>query len=279
MSKPSVLSSESFYYTVSLLLVGLLLIFGYTKNAGIMYAVLGLSVCFIHRPDILFPVMFISSLSTSIFSLGEGISIGRYMSLIFIVSCVVRLIAEKHHTNGKQMAIAVVLIVFSFFSTIMGPDGGLEIFVSMTMCILVFLLFQEIRGIKLEPLINTLCFSAFLSVIMLWMLSQRYGGLFMTGRFNLDEAANSNRIAMMAEQVGTLCIAYVMFGKQTFLHVLYAGATVGAIMIVLLTGSRSALIALLVSIGLSLFLRIRLSNKNTEKPRIYHNSSDIVLIS
>lgn len=232
----------------ALSLVGVLLVFAYVKSAALLYLLIGLCVLFINRPDVLFPVMFIAALNSSVFAIESGTSASRYISLLFIVSCSIKLLLEKGKWNNKNIILAVILVVFSFLSTIMGPAGKIDIFVIMLINMLVYFLFQEVQKVDLDKLINVLCFSAFLSVILLLFLARKDGAFLLSDRFNLEEEANSNNLAMMMEQAGALCFGYVMFGKRNWLRILYTLGTVGAIVLILLTGSRSALIALLSAI-------------------------------
>jgi len=83
----------------------------------------------------------------------------------------------------------------------------------------------------------------------------------MADRFNLDGSANADNLAMMIEQTGALCIGYALFGKNTIMRIISGVCVFGAVALVLLTGSRTALIALLVAILLCFLVKIKSKDK------------------
>lgn len=262
MQETDKLILSSFNNVVSLVLVGLLLIFGYTKSPTFMYATIAGSIIFILKPKVIFPAMFIASLSTAVFSIEEGTSIGRYLSLIFIISCVIRLFYEKYRFSSNNVFLFFVLITYCFISTINGRDGRIDPFVSMAINLLVFFAFQKIKDIDFNSTMLVLCYSALGGIILMTLLALKDSSMIMMSRFNMDEEVNANRIGIMMEQLGAICVGYIFFGKKTYLKVLFASGAVMSAWIILMTGSRTALIALLSAILICVLITISLSKGN-----------------
>ena len=250
------------YSLVSLVLAGLLFIFGYTKDPIYMYATLVGAILFVFKPIVLFPVMFFSSLSTAIFSVEEGTSIGRYLSLIFIISCVIRLIYEKYKINYRNLSLFIALIIYCFFSTVSGKDGRIDPFVSMLINLAVFFLFKKIHDIDINNIIRILCFAALGGIIMMALMALKDSSVIMMSRFNMNEEVNANRIGIMMEQLGSLCLGYIFFDNKTYIKLLFSLGAVASVWIILMTGSRTALIALLSAIMICVLITVSTSNKN-----------------
>lgn len=227
----------------SLLLVSVLLLAAVFKNNALYYAVIIGVVCFIKKTDILFPVYFFSSLSTNFFDMGGGMSIGRFLSLLFIISCLFNLIREKKLIY-KDFQYVFLLIVFTFLSGILGYGNDIIIFINMLINLLVFYLFSKIKNVDLDWLLIVLAFSSLLMVGVLLHFFLTNGALLLDERFNMEGDVNANRIAMMSEQCGSILLGYVFLGKHRLLKALFIVPSFLAIFIIIVTGSRSALIGL-----------------------------------
>jgi len=247
------------YGLASLLIVVTLCLFAYTKSMALMWATLAFTMIFIARPDVLFPVMYIASLSGNVFSIESGVSISRYLSLIFVVSCFICLLKQKHHFNSNKVFIYTLIIIVTFLSITLGYDGSITFFVVMLLNLLVLFLFQEVENVDLDKLFNILCVSSLLSVALLWYFASRDNLFLMSDRFNLEGDANSNNLAMMIEQIGTMCFAYIMFGKHPILRIVSILGVLGAIALIVLTGSRSALLAMMAAMALCVIVSVRKS--------------------
>ena len=153
------------YGLASLLIVVTLCLFAYTKSMALMWATLAFTMIFIARPDVLFPVMYIASLSGNVFSIESGVSISRYLSLIFVVSCFICLLKQKHHFNSNKVFIYTLIIIVTFLSITLGYDGSITFFVVMLLNLLVLFLFQEVENVDLDKLFNILCVSSISCII------------------------------------------------------------------------------------------------------------------
>lgn len=147
-------------------------------------------------------------------------------------------------------------------SIILGYHGGVSFFIIMLTNLLVFFLFQKVEDFDLNNIVDVLCVSSLMAIALLWMYASRDGLFFMSDRFDLDGEANSNNLGMMIEQVGALCAAYAFWGKNSLLRLLSIIGVFASLSLVLMTGSRSALIALLSAALLCLFLITRESTNH-----------------
>lgn len=164
---------------------------------------------------------------------------------------------------------AIVIIIFTFLSIVLGYNGGVIFFIVMLTNLLVFFLFQKVEDLDLKNIIDVLCVSSLMAIVLLWIYASRDGLFFMSQRFDLDGNANSNNLAMMMEQVGALCVAYAFLGRYSLLRLISLIGVLASVLLILMTGSRSALIALLSSVLLCLFLMNRGSKKHNNVGLIF----------
>ncbi len=246
-------SKFSQYYAIAL--VGLLLIMVYTHNVSLFYAVLGGCALVIHKPQVIFPVYFVASFSTSYFAIGEGLSAGRYLSVILIVSLIVNLLIKgKNPLENKHLATVALLIIYTFFSAAFGYDGSLNIFFLMLQNLVVIFLLQQQTEFNIKKLFQillvssvlTTCFIFYDAVInssMLTFQSRFYGN---------EDDINANRLAMIIVQCAAIQIVSFFQNKNiiiktTSLIVFFIG-----VLIIIATGSRTALISVFATALLSM---------------------------
>ena len=236
----------------------LLLAMIYTANYTLLYAVIGLSLLFLNKPEVLFPTYYAASLSSSFSVIGDGVSAARYLSLIMILSSL--LCVNKGVLKSKDLVVFVIVVVFTFLSTVLGYDGKITFFFVMLQNLLVFFLFSLCVKVDYEKLIYGLVFVSFLVVLLLFLQARNAGAFMFMERYNDDDSINANNLAMMIAQCSAFSIAYALFGKKNLIRILCVGISIATVLLVLATGSRTSLIAISMALIIGIFFRYGQSN-------------------
>lgn len=251
---------------ITLLMPALLSAMTVTHNFVFLYAILGLCVCRIHKPVVIFPVYFIASLSTAYFVISEGVSAGRFLSLIMIISLVIDIVRKggNHQVDG-YFPLWILFVVYCFISAVLSVTGSLVPFALLIQGLLVLLLLPKIKEMDVEYFCSLLYFACLIAFIGVWvqfvsigfdqLLYERYKGI--------EGETNSNRIAMMVMQMGLVIISpFIANEKNKVIRWVSVVGFILAIVIIILTGSRASLLASLMAFFILFF---ELSRQNFKK--------------
>lgn len=217
-------------------------------------AALVISLFFIRKPEVIFPLYFISSLSTSYFAVQEGLGAGRYISMVFLLSLIIVSFQKGSivSRDAKLIPGTIFLIVLTILSTAIGVSRDMTIGVQMVLNIAIFFLFQQIKGIDYQRLLLTLTISvAILTVLVFYQALVNDAFLFEERYRSGEDEVNSNRMAMMMEQCASVLLAASFVVKKPFVRVVLLVLTISSVFVLLATGSRSGLISIL---GVALFV-------------------------
>ena len=239
--------------TLAIALPVLLLVMVYYDSRLMLWLILGISILCLNHVETIIPVYFISSLSNAYFSVGDGSSSSRYIYIVLLLSLLLNCIRHKSTRFDKNSKQVLLLIVIAFFSCLVSYTGELLPFFQMFQTLLIILFLPMCRGIDVNKLFIIICISCVLVIITVSLQALTSNILQMTGRYNMDGEVNANRIGMMIAQCCAFIIATIVSTKsKMFSTILILPFLVGLILIIL-TGSRSAMIAA-VSASLICFL-------------------------
>lgn len=221
------------------------------------YVILALSVVLISKPLVIFPGYYIASLSPTYFGTGEGTSISRYLSVILIASFIFHIINrnKKHLKSGSY---TVLLIVYSLFSCLFSFTGSLEPFFLMIQNLLVFLLLQQQEEVNTKTLYTSLFVSSLIVLGGLWYQMIWSGAALYEERYSVEDV-NTNRLAMMCEQIAALSLFPFFVSKNFSLKFFSLIVFIAGVMMTFLSGSRSAMIGVMGSVTVLLLI---LSKRN-----------------
>lgn len=245
---------------MALVIVILLIMMARTHQSVYFYTAMGCCLLCISKPLVLIPGYMMSSLSTSYFAVSEGMGAGRYMTILLIISYFISSIRKGENVlQDKYFGIIFVLIVSCFFSALIGPAQDYNTPIQMTMNLIVFLFIQKMEDVKINRLIShiviafsLLAVSIFAEAMMnsVFLFEQRYQGV----GADDDAGVNSNRMAIMLEQCGAMCIACFMYYKNYIVKGFLLACVFACVFVIIATGSRTGLIALLVAIAFSIIV-------------------------
>lgn len=236
-------------YALSLLMPAILMVMTITHSAVYLYIVLGLALLRITKPLVILPVYFVASLSTEWFGLGTGISSGRYLSIILIVSLIIELFASnKKRTSHNNIILIILFIVYCLFSCLFSVTGNMGTFFVILQGLLILLLFSIRRNDDVSQLTNVFFYTATIVLLGVYVTIFTIGiTQFMFTRMGaIDEIeTNSNRIAMMMAQIGAI-FGYTFFRERFKVKgILSLVLYFATVFVIFITGSRTGVIAVL----------------------------------
>lgn len=239
-------------YALSLLMPAILMVMSITHSAIYLYIVLGLALLRITKPIVILPVYFVASLSTEWFGLGTGVSSGRLLSVMLIVSLFIDVLVNKKRRKADNSTLLIIVFsLYCLFSSIFSVTGKMGAFFLILQGLLVLLLFTIRKNDDVSQLANVFFYTAIIVLIGVFVTIATIGlAQFMYARMGAMEEieTNSNRIAMMMAQIGAI-FGFTFFRegfsvKGTLSIVLY----LATLFVIFLTGSRTGLIAVLFSL-------------------------------
>lgn len=243
---------NKYQYLYSLILVLLLFITTYLGNKNIFYLFIGINILFISKPLILSPSYFISSLSGTFFSMEEGSSISRYLSLILIVSLVYNQVKSKSFLNNKtvHVGLIIILLFYNFLSSTFSLTGSFNSFFLMAQNLLILLLFSNLYNKDSYDIYLSLHHAAIIIICCLIFQFQanEINFLLVESRISINEDVNENRLAMMLAQLAVISIYPIFTDSKLENKLISISFYFISLFLIILTGSRSALLASTLSV-------------------------------
>jgi O-antigen ligase len=126
----------------------------------------------------------------------------------------------------------------------------------------IVIIFSSFRNVDLEVMTKLLAFSAFLTIIVLTFTLKENLISIQLQRLSANEEVNANRFAMMLSQLCAILFAFIIFKKNRLIQLLLVATVLVAVYMIILSGSRSALVGILLAISLtSFYLLIKQTKK------------------
>lgn len=261
-----ILFQRKFDTAIALMMPTLLMIMTLTHSMVFLYTIFVFCLLQITKPLVIFPVYFVASLSTAYFAVETGVSAGRFLSLIMIISLFINLtIKGVNKQGGGYHLVWILFVIYCFLSAGLSVTGSLVPFVLLIQGLLVLLLLPKIKGINVEYFCSLLFFTCFITLIGVWLqfLSVGFEQLLYERYKGAEGEINSNRIAMMVMQIGLVLVSpFVVNEQNKIVRWVSVIGFIMAIVIIVLTGSRASLLATLGAFGL---VFIKLSYQNVRK--------------
>lgn len=220
------------------------------------------------HPEFLIGPMLFTTVFDDYILIAEGQSLGRYIALLFIVSVLAKLMFS--HTNIKLdfwFIISIVLILSSTTLSLFGLMGHTSLPISFIFNILLFLAFINCPTKKSNKLLTVQiwCYSIVSTIYATWFLLQNGLSVFEEGRIGqFEESVNANDLAVGLALLAAVVVSHFLANnfKNKTLHLVFF---VGSVIITVLTGSRTSLIAILVSTIFVFLYWMKINSKITFK--------------
>jgi len=258
-----------FYPSLSVILIIYLLIINNMQNSFLSFLAIVISIMFINKPLYILPPLFIVSMMGEYFVAFQGIGMSRIMTLAFIFGSFLNFAMKDIKFKIRHFGILVFLCGFNFISSATSITGILTPAITMNLNVLM-LFFMYYTVVKdLDLFIKTVRNS--LIVLSLYIAYMSITGQAATvvdknvTRLILDESVNANRLGIALAQIFAFLFGFIIINKSksfNFFILIILFATAANL---LLTGSRSSAISIIVSITIistiNLFKNGRISKR------------------
>ena len=219
----------------------------------LFYAILPIGLV---KPEYLFPPYFIASLSSNYFVAAQGVGMTRLMALIIIIGVLIRIVKNRKSLRKKWIINCLLIAATTIISFLLAYDNDATPLFVLGLNILIMIavtnlslneteVFQVFRAILISVLITTVYYGVEYS-------SNPY--FLQNARLTIAEGINENRFAMMMAQLSAYSMAYLYFTKKTIIKAICLSAGIANSYFVLLSGSRSALIGIILGFGLAILI-------------------------
>lgn len=232
-------------YIASALICVCLMMMAITERSVFLYAVIGISLLFIFRPEVVFTAYFIASLSGGYFSVGS-LGASRVLSILVIVSLLFQW-RKFSKISSTLFFLEIFILLYSLFSCWFSVTGEMSGFLIMLQCLLVTFLLRQSVKLDAELLIHLIIISSAIAIVLLGIHMLQDTSLLFEERYTGVEDTNTNKFAMMCAQLGAVMIGSFVFLKYKPFQIASLVVYAISILIIVLSGSRSALIGLLVA--------------------------------
>lgn len=232
----------------SLLLTLLLCLLGGGNTAVTFIALLGY-IPLLLRPECLIgPVLFTSVFDDYIL-ITAGQSLGRYVAIFFIVGVLMKLMFAKRKIKiDFWFIIAVVIAITSIILSFFGIKGYTSFPITLVFNLIFFFCMLNCPISSKKVLVDQIWWFTILTLAYsAWFLLQNGLSAFEEGRVNIfEDSVNANQMAIGLAMLAASLVAHFLISnfKQKALHIALILATV---FLTFLTGSRTSLLAILIS--------------------------------
>lgn len=251
-----------FTVTFSFLLVTSTLLGNFYLSAVIsLILLLGIII-----PEYILPIYFLSSLS-GFFISAPGLGMGRYLGIVLILSIIIRKLISREQIQLSYIIFLSLILLSSTFSTFFKEAQYTTGFYTMMFNIITILVFsnlflkkfnttQILQSVAYSFIVTTLLFSfkIFISLNKFIVGSQRITVL---------ESVNPNELAMVCAQIGIFLFAYSLVVKKNKRFMLFFSLV--NLTLVILTGSRTSLLALTLGMFVSYIIYLKVSKVDVIK--------------
>lgn len=229
-------------YLASTVICVCLLLMAITGKSLFLYAAIGISILLLHKPEIVFAAYFVSSLSVGYFSAGT-LGAARFLSVVLIVSLIIQW-RKFDKISPLLLFLEVLIILYSLFSCLFSVTGEVYSFMIMMQSLLVAFLLQRSVTIDSESLIHIVILNSLVVILVLFIHMLQDTAIVLGDRYSGTEGVNANKFAMMCTQLGAVMLCAFGFLRNKILKIVCVVAFGLSIAMIVLSGSRSALIGL-----------------------------------
>lgn len=229
-------------YSVALL--ALLVLMAYRSDVAFLYIILMLTMPVIHKPHVIFPLYYVSTLSssTSLFAVADGVTASRIFSIVLMLSMLIYLFnSKKSPFSAKNTLYVFSLILYLLFSCLISVSGSFDPFFGMLQNLLVLYFLQQLKGVNLSQLGISLVLGCVILTLFVVYSAYKGDAFSFEKRFTDEGEMNANRIAMLLCQTTSILLAASIVIKNFWVRIMLWAVSIASILVIIATGSRTAL--------------------------------------
>lgn len=254
---------KSFEMLYSVLLIIALCLFGSENKIVVAAIVLGF-VPLLFKPEFLIGPMLFANAWGSWFLIAESQTFGRYFTLLFLLSVFLLFVRQKRKLKVDFWFItAIFAIMLCTLLSMFGSHGYTSIPTSFILAMLLFLAMLYCPIKSKENLINQLYYFAIIGIVFAFFLVLRNGlDVFEAGRLGAtdEEMLDANAVGKSICTLAMVVFAHFLVGKFKG-KILHIGLLLVSVFLIFLTGSRNALLALVIAAVICLLYWLKLNSK------------------
>ncbi len=231
---------------IGILIPSLVMLFVQTHSVPVLMVSFVLSFLYLRRPLVLFPVMFLTSLNTNLFMIIPGLSCGLIFMVLMIVSLTLNISSTDERLRKRYAGWVILLLLINLFMSSISIIGSFDTFFKMFQSLLLFYLLSLQQKIDVRNIIYSL--AGAVTVCVAIMLGAFLSGKMVInelGRFS-TEGVNENGLAMVFSQCSIILIFAFFYINSRIQKGIYIVTFFVALFLLLLSGSRSAMLGSLV---------------------------------
>lgn len=255
-----------FFPMLSVILVFYMIAINNANITALSMIFIFISTIFILKPLYILPPLFISSLNENYFVLFQGVSVSRILVVILLIGFFMELALKSRKLKLIHIFILLFMIGFTLLSAITSISGDITPAIGMILNFAMFFVMINIKIDNCRGFIVVLTISVVLYSISNFITILVGDPIYVSNRLVLDSAVNANRMGMALAQMSAFLLAISKIGFKLKVRLICMVLFVSNVILLVLTGSRSAMIGLIMG-GLLMYL-IKLSNENRFSKKI-----------
>lgn len=240
-----------------------------------------IALVFIVSPEYLLPPIFLAAILQGSCAI-VIMSASRYLTLVFLFAQILHSILQKQ-VQRKRLLYIVILSVYFLFSALFSKSGLQADVGSILMDVFLMYFIAQLPSEKQNRIFRLLLYAGMLlSLYFFISLLTNHGVALIKGRYHLLWMTNANMAGRATSQMGLLFLGYCLYIRNSgnnpkllvpFVFYLYS------LHLTTLTGSRSALLGILGSLGILILLQIYLAHGASRRIRELGISAAAVCLS
>lgn len=250
--KENYLNIGYFISIVGSLLLSLSTFTGSSFFILILFALLPIGLV---KPLYLIPIYYVSSLSSQYFMAAEGLGITRLFTFSIFIGILLRILLLGKKIENYWIRNLIYIGIATLFSYVFGNQQFIQSLYIVGMNLLILFTFANIK--QKENELEKLFKSIYLSVVIISIsiiINAIFNPVVTSGRTTIAENLNVNTFSIMCAQLGAFLIGYALYTQSKQMKFISYTLALSNTYLILLSGSRTAFIAISVGTLISLLV-------------------------
>ena len=237
------------YLSIYSVILVVVLMLSQINESTILLSVLFVGIALLlFNPVFILPVFIISSLGNTLFAY-DGISISRIIGFLLIIACLMAQIRNRIPVKKIGFIFLLIFFIYTLISSAFSITGSFVSFIVFMQSLVVVFLLSQLRNINLYNLSWILIVSSVVAIVFFSFWFKENIIELGIQRLSVSEDSSINRLATMISQlIAILFTGFLIPGKNKLIKIILFSTILIGLILIIFTGTRSALIAIIVSI-------------------------------
>jgi O-antigen ligase len=245
----NMLKRKEKYLSIYSVILVVVLMLSQINESTILLSVLFVGIALLlFNPVFILPVFIISSLGNTLFAY-DGISISRIIGFLLIIACLMAQIRNRIPVKKIGFIFLLIFFIYTLISSAFSITGSFVSFIVFMQSLVVVFLLSQLRNINLYNLSWILIVSSVVAIVFFSFWFKENIIELGIQRLSVSEDSSINRLATMISQlIAILFTGFLIPGKNKLIKIILFSTILIGLILIIFTGTRSALIAIIVSI-------------------------------